>query len=811
MNELRFAFRRLRATPIVTLSAIACLSIGVWIACLVSAVGHGFFRPRLGIYAADRLVQIDEKDLFVNYVNGRLRPPCCFNGRTTSKAVTDSLAARKVFASIGYYAGGTPIRVGSGSRTTMMLSSGMMDVLGINVAVGRRFIPADDSAGAVIISHGLWRTMFGGDPQVIGRRIDLWWSRGSVPIVGVMPEGFMFPRNGGRTDAYLSAGVRSARDVPRRTMLARLRDDTEIDDVRPVVREIALRSVSGDREALTEWFQAQMKRGRPAELLARPVEVSVDRYYNEPIYQGTITFMLLVIGCGLAVVLIAAANVANLLLVRGAARRQEIAVRMALGAARGQIVRGLILETALLSATGIALGFLIAFWQWQLIDTGFEGRDFLGHIDASTLPVALGAGVLLTLIVGVWPGIRATSLSLEQVLRDTRRTGINASPLDNILGRMVAASTAATVMLLVSAALLSLSANDWVANNTMNRNALTSTLTFDDQQGRGQRAGVALAALGRLRGTVGVGVAALGAPPTERESAPLRAVVDGGAPRRLDPANVFDVSHGYFEAMDIRFVEGRPFTLRETRDSVTSVVISRSVASRLFGAETRLGRRFRYWAEADSIVHEAIVVGVSEDLTGYGGPMQIYRAFGTLAPARTTAFVTPQFRVTVEQAAITKALRTVPGLLSSDVSSLEAQRRGTRKGIQDYMRTGFIMFAIVGIVLAAIGTYGIVAYSVARRTHEIGVRMALGAQQTRVTWMIVEQGLKITLTGIVFGLFLSYAAARILGSMLADVKTDYSIAMAGTVALVLVISIVACWIPGARAGRLNPVEALRAE
>jgi ABC-type antimicrobial peptide transport system permease subunit len=127
------------------------------------------------------------------------------------------------------------------------------------------------------------------------------------------------------------------------------------------------------------------------------------------------------------------------------------------------------------------------------------------------------------------------------------------------------------------------------------------------------------------------------------------------------------------------------------------------------------------------------------------------------------------------------------------------------------MRLGFTMFAIVGMALAAIGTYGVVAYSVARRTHEIGVRMALGAQQTKVTWMIVEQGLKITTAGIIFGLMLSYAATRVLSSYLMAVKTDFSIAMASVVILVLCISIVACWIPGARAGRLNPVEALRSE
>lgn len=822
MTDIRHALRRLRATPVVTLSAIACLAIGVWMTCIGSAVARGFFRPELGIQAPDRLVQFDEQNLFVaNYPRSRggfVAAEVSRGVRTTSKAVTDSLAARRAFAAIGYYrTTGASIDDGATWRSGVILSSGMMDVLGIKVVAGRRFTSADDSTPSLLISHRLWRTMFGGDSAVIGRRVTFRGAPTAVPIVGVMPDHFTFPRNGRRTDLYLSAGIgflfwsgAPLREYPIRTALARLRDGTEIDDIRPVVRDVALRHVAGDREALRQWWRAENPRAKPSALLAWPVEVTVGRYYNEPVPPSTIKYMLLAIGCGLAVVLIAAANVANLLLVRGAARRQEIAVRMALGASRSRIIRELVAETGILSLAGIALGFVVAFWQWQLLDASVAGRDIFGTIDGATIPIAVAAGLILALAVGVWPGMRATSMSLEQVLRDTRRAGIGGSPLDSVLGRLVAASTAATVMLLVCAVILNVSARGWVEENVVTgREALTSRLTLDDSHTRAQRAELAREAVTRVRGLPGVRFAVVGAAPANREGETIYGAVDGGPPRRLQSVDVLDVSDGYFDAMSVRIIEGRGFTRLESRDSTTAVVLSRSAASKLFPGDRALGRQFRYWSEPDSIMHDGVVVGIAENLAS--GKQQLYRPFGTLAPARISVLIGHFPRTRVDAAAINKTLRAVPGLLSSDVVRLGATGGRTDQQFIRHTSIGFTLFAAVGILLAAIGTYGVVAYSVQRRTHEIGVRIALGAQRSGVTWMIVEQGLKITVTGIIFGLALSYGAARVLASFMENVKLEYALTMTGVVLLVIVISIIACLIPGVRAGGLNPVDALRAE
>jgi putative ABC transport system permease protein len=806
IDEIRHALRRLHATPLVTLCAILCLTVGVWMTCIVTAVGRGFWRPRLDLPSPEQLVMIDEVGLYAT--KRRFTLP-----RSVSPTVFDTLAQRKIFAAIGFYRPSGARVVGDQRyRSGVILSSGMMDVLGMHVRLGRRFLPADDSVPSMIISHGVWRSLYGGDPSIVGRRVQLERLRPSVQIVGVAEEGFNFPRNSGRTDLYLSPAADSWKFGPSRIALARLRDGQSLRDVRPIVTEIAMRSVAHDRQEIVQYWRSQRRGGTiissAGELAMGPVAVRVKRYYNEPT-SGLASMMVLILGSGFAVVLVAAANAISLLLIRGAARRQEIAVRMALGASRVRILRGLIVETALVAGAGSLVGFIIAFWQWRHLDSNFEGRFWFGDIEWTQLPIALAAGLGLTMIVGVWPGLRATSMKLEQVLRDTRRAGMNASPLDSVLGRIVAASTAGTVALLVCASLLSLSANEWMMEQGLTpRKALTSLLTFDASRSRAQRAELARQALERVRRVNDIRYAVLGGMPNDAEPIDMHASVGGGPERRLTATKIYDVSDGWLEAMNVRMISGRRFNVKEARDSSSSVVISRGLASTLFGGASPLDRTFRYSADADSVVMEGTVVGVAE--TQPNTRWQIYRPFGQRAPAHASLVVGSRPTGALPGAdAVNKAVRGVAGVLSSDAEAL-VNGRSSFKPLR-YMQIGFVLFAVVGLVLGAIGMYGIIAYSVVRRTHEIGVRIALGADHVKVVWLILEQGLKITLVGSAFGLLLSYWAVRLLAGFIENVKLNYSLTMTGVVALVSLIAVIACLIPGYRAGRLNPVDALRAE
>jgi predicted permease len=812
LTELRHALRRLRATPVVTLSAIACLSIGVWMTCIVSAVGGGFVRPDLQVYRSDRLVQLDEAGL---YTIGGTSSGYFWHGRLTSRAVVDSLARSGLFSAIGFYDGPYTKSLADDRhlRRAVTLSSGMASVLRVRMALGRGFLPADDSVPAAIISHELWKSMFGSDSSVIGRSLRLKDRSGSIPIVGVMPEGFFFPRHDLRPDFYLSTSIPGSGilNFPVRQMLARLRDRDELEDVRDRVTLIAAGRVVGDRDELTQYWRSRYTRSAPPKLLPTPVKVTLDRYYNEPLSADMLRFLGLVIACGGIVVLIAAANVVNLLLVRGAGRRQEIAVRMALGANRRTIAMQLLVETGIVAGAGVLAGFLLAFWQWRLIDDGFDGRQFLGEIDVSGVIVAVAAGIVLTMLVGIWPALRATAFQLEAVLKDSRRSGIAGSPLDGLLGRLVAASTAATVVLLICFAMMLQGARSTGIGRPLDRNMVMSILTQDVRDPRTTRLATIQAAVDRLRTLPGVNDVVWGPALRSGEGMRLRMSTDSTPERQVAGVDVYPVSGDYFRSQQLPIVEGRAFSPAELRDRTSAVVISRALARALFGPGQAVGHRIRYRNEDDSTAVETTVVGVVDRQRGVkSDDRQIFRPYAATAMDHTPVLVRFKPGLKPDHALVHAALRTIPGLLSSEVVGEGgwSERNGT---FIRYVRYGFAQFATIALALAMIGTYGIVAYSVVRRTHEIGVRMAVGADKARITRLVVEQGLKVTAVGIIGGTVLSQIAVRVLASVIGDLGTEYSTALIGVTAVVLAISTAACLVPALRAGRMNPLDALRAD
>jgi putative ABC transport system permease protein len=817
ISEIRHAARRLRATPIVTLSAIACLSIGVWMTCIMSAIALAWFRPDLRIPDPDRVVQMDERGLYnANFWQGR---DCCH--RIVSAAVYDSISRLPLFAAIGQYEHfNTGIQGDDKTTPVTRLTSGMMGVFRIRPALGRLLLPSDDTTGAVaILSYQLWQRRYGGDSGIVGRFIRL---RGEdVPrrIIGVMPDGFVFPREDEPAGLYTPFDVLSVyyRAYTARRMLARLADGVDVDHAQDVVRSIAAHRVGADRDEAErvdrERAERAQRAGRrawtPPPIARGGVIVMLEHYVGEPIEPDIIRMMVLILACGLTVALIAAANVINLLLVRGASRRQEIAVRMALGASRSTVVRELVIESILLSLPAMAIGLAAAAAQWSQLDPAFFLRHMLGEIDWRIAVVSACSALLLASLAGVWPGIRATAISLDQVLRDSRRSGVTGSPLDGLLGRIVVASTSATVMLLICAVLLGLSARDSVeAANPSSNQVLTSDLTMDGGLARDERVALARATLAKLRALPGVATAALG------QSSGMVAIMASptGEPEgRMGSAEFHSVSDGYFATLGIRFLMGHEFGVRETRDSSPAVIINRAFAQKLFPGQSASGKAFRFRRLDDSTVSEVLVAGVLENDRGAAGNMlQIYFPYGSMPSGSTTAWVRYRRQVLPHPADIATALRGDRRLASTTVTTL-ADRRDRKNPVQHYIRFGFALFAVVGLILAMVGTYGVVAYSVVRRTHELGVRLALGADAARVVRMVVDHGLRITLTGIAIGAVLSIGVMRFLGAYVEDVNMGYPAAIGGVIAFVCVLSVVASVLPAIRAGRLNPVDALRAD
>jgi putative ABC transport system permease protein len=536
------------------------------------------------------------------------------------------------------------------------------------------------------------------------------------------------------------------------------------------------------------------------------VKISLERYFTEP---GRVPpTLMLILACGFAVAGIAATNVINLLLVRGVVRRPEIAVRMAMGATRARVIGELVIDVVLLALPAVVIGFVAADRQWATLDPTYYARHMFGDIDGRVAVIAMMSGLALAALVGVWPALRATSFALDQAMRGSRRSGITGSPLDGLLGRLVAGATAATVVLLIASVLLGLSARDAFRGTVADRTVLASSLTFDERQPRAERVALARETLNRLRGMPGMATAALG----DGDIQSLIVSTTTEPPmKRFGAVEVNAVTDRYFETLRIPVLRGRGFSARETRDSVTGVVVSRNLVGRLFPGRNGIGDRFRYRRFDDSTIVDAEVIGVVEDIIeGSTIVPRLYLSLGSSPVFGTTAFARYKSDVAPQAKDITAMLRARTGLTASTVLSLAEKTRYVDP-TRDYINFAFAMFAAVGLMLAIIGTYGVVAYSVVRRTHEIGVRMALGAERARVTRMVIEQGLKITLVGVIIGITLSIGAMKILGSMVMDVRMGYPAAIGGVIALVCILSFIASAIPALRAGRLNPVDALRAE
>jgi predicted permease len=813
LSMVRHAFRRLRSEPAAPLNAVACLAIAVWLTCVVSEVSRAFLWPDLGIANPSEVIQIDEDGLFtVTYprlTGGRSAPTRRFAWRIVSKAVVDSLAARKIFAAIGYYAQDLGGRALEGDRRPLWaigMSSGIMDVLGVLPVVGRRFVPSDDSTPSLMISERLWRTRFGRDTAILGHPLRLQNGNNiaEVPIVGVMPSSMNVPYGTTRPDLFLSAGFESVREFPARAVLARLRPGTSIDQLRPVIDGLTMRHVISDREALYRYWQAKDPRHQPSELLPVGVRVEISRYYREPLGAQTLKLLLLLLACGCSVVVIASTNVASLLLVRATARRQEMAIRAALGASRLRILCDLSLEVGLLAVIGVTAGFVLAFWQWNAFGQFYDGRMILGRPDTITIMVASGTGLVVSL-AGLVPGLSGGGFS--HILQSGGVRGLSLG-VRNGMSRIVASAVSMTVVVAVCAGVLYQSARGWVDENVIgDRDASVSVLTLDGSQSRSRRSQIALEAVRRVRALPDIRFAVLGAPPTAGLPTDVEAVSDGASSTRMQ-VNQFAVSDGYFAAMGIKLVAGRSFTPEEVTDSSSVIVISSSIANRLLQDQPVLGRRLRYWIRPDSIVYTGVIVGVSEALSS--GSKQLYVPFGTKAETPVTLLVASNSGRRLDAAAVSRAIRGLPGLMSSDFlpAGLHAQPVWWFARL---LLTGFAAFSAIGLTLAAIGIYGVISYVVERRRREIGIRIALGASKTRVVGMILEEAFKTTAGGAAVGVALSLAASRLLAAVISDTRLEYAVIMGGVLALLALTTVVAAVIPAFQAANLDPSVTLRSD
>jgi len=695
------------------------------------------------------------------------------------------------------------------------VSANLFTLLGVEAKYGRTFLPEEEKPGSdrvVVISHSLWQRRFGSDQKIVGRTIAI--DNEPYTVVGVMPPGFQFPLDGMWTgwlpraiDIYIPLALTSEEINNQRKVL-------------PVIARLQSRVSVERAQAEMAGVAARIKRQYPDTNIDESIRLAP--YHQQMV--GRVRFALLVLlGAVGFVLLIACANVANLLLVRAAGRRKEIAVRVALGASRWRVIRQLLTENVLLGLLSGLLALALAFWCVNLLRTiipenlpradeiGIDGRVF-----GFTMLISLGTGILFGLV----PAFHASRVDLNDALKDGGRSS-GGSGHNRLRSLLVVSEVALALALLTGAGLM---LRSFIRLMSIDpgldpRNVLTVDIRLSrSKYSRAQQAAFFQRLLERLRAIPGIQAAGAVYPmPLSGMEEDLWFDIEGQpppAPGDHRSAGPRGVSPGYFKAQGIQLLKGRVFAESDGGDTSPVVVINEATARRYWPNQDPLGRRISFdsrdgqptWRQIVGVVRSVRHMALSEEPRP-----EVYIPF-TQHPL---AFMTLVARTDGPPLTFVSAIRNQVQAVDKDqpisnVHTMEERLAGT----VSQRRFNLILLAIfagLALSLGAIGIYGVMSYMVTQRGHEIGVRMALGAQRGDVIRLVLRQGMTLTLTGVLVGLIAAFGLTRLLRNLLFDLSATDPLTFFITALILALVALTACYLPARRATKVDPMVALRAE
>jgi putative ABC transport system permease protein len=808
LQDLRYGLRQLRCNPGFTTVAVLTLALGIGANTAMFSVIDAVLLQPLPYAHPSQLVSIQQRvshgvNSFVSYPN-----------------FSDWRSQSHVFSSMAAYGGTDFTFTGSGESVDLpgeIVTPEIFRLLGVRSVLGSGFLPTGEQAGSpeVMLSHRLWQSRFGSNPDIVGQLVVLGGK--SYTICGVMPPGFQFPLSAQPAQLWTAIAADTVGKTPMTS-----------DRGAPVFRVIARLKPGA---TLTE---AQADMGVVSRRLAKEYP-DANGYFKGVLIQseldrvvGSVQLALLILlGAVGFVLLIACANVASLLLNRGVARSTEIAVRSALGAGRSRVVRQLLTEGFLLSFCGMGLALLVAHLATGILlrlSPVTIPRASQAGLDGRVLLFTIALALLTAVIFGAVPALQLSKPSLAESLKKGGRSSSAAGRHRLLRNGLVIGETAAAFSLLVGAGLLLLSYTALQKTDPgFNPRQL---LTFTFQLPRTPHSDLRKASvdfdarlLARLRQTAGVRSASGVYPLPETDHWSLSFDIEGRpAPPGARPAAGFAMAApGYFRTMGIPILEGRGFTERDDSKAPPVVVVSQSFARRYFPNEDAVGKRIRpkaAWHGGPPTWCE--IVGVVGDVRDRG-----------LAGIPEPVYYVPyyQFPLSLALTFVVRAQGDPRGLISlvrSEMASMEPNvPLYNVETMEQYLSLSsaqarfnailLAVFAGLALLLASVGLYGIVAYSVSQRTHEIGVRMALGAEKRDVLWMVIGQGLKLALTGVAIGIAGALALTRFLASLLYGVKPTDPLTFVAVSLILIAVALVACYIPARRAAKVDPMVALRYE
>ena len=803
VKDIRFALRGLIKHPAFTAIAVVTLALGIGGSTSIFTVVDAALLRGLPYKSPDHLYHLWENT-----------PKKEFPKREFSYPDYQDYQQNNVFESLGAYTGGGVILSGYGDPESLnapRVSANFFSVLGVDPILGRTFQAGEDTQGGpkvTILTYGLWQRRFGGDAGVIGKAITL--NGESYNIIGVLPASFQFALR--PADLWVpyqpTQNQLTRRFMHGTNLIGRLKSDKSAGEAQSELSLIASR---------IEQQHNDSHAGTSARVVPLQEEV-----------VGTVRPILLVLLAAVGfVLLIACANVASLLLTRSLSRQKEVAIRSALGASRWRVIRQFLTESMLLSLVGGVAGLVIAYWGVPALvavlpQSQLNAMPFLKglSLNAGILTFSFALSLLTGLIFGLAPALQSSRLDLNEALKEGgRQTSIGAG--NRLRSAMVVTEIALAVVLLVGAGLMMKSLLRLLQTNVGFRteNVLTMTvilppskytetnqqINFNDQLRE------------RVQSLPGVsGAGTVNILPVNSGNT-TRFYVDGDpvpAPGQEIEANVRTVSDDYFKALGVPLIAGRTFDARDIESGQPVVIIGKTVADRVFAGRDPIGKRLRYSSfQGDP----DLVVGVVGDvkITGLDEAVRpvLYYPFRQSA----STFSNLVARTDTDPNALAGAIRNEIRNLEPDAAILNVRTmddmiaQTPASFMRRFPALVISIFAGVALLLASIGIYGVVSYSVSQQTHYIGVRMALGASPSDILKMVLKQGLFLAVLGVGIGVLAALGLMRLLSTLLYQVSTNDVTTFAIVTGALFGVALLACYLPARRATKVDPLVALRYE
>ena len=802
LSDIRYALRNLLRRPAFTLIAVVTLALGIGAnTAIFSAINALLLKP-LPFPELDRVVAIWDKLPSRGLMHNEVAVANYLDWQSQSQSFEQLALYRWWSANLTGI--DPPERIQG-----FLVTANYLDALGMKPILGRNFLPEENQPGkdaVAIITHSLWQQRFGGDPNIVNKTITI----NSVvrTVVGVMPERFNFPKG---ADVYaplaMTPELMRNRGSHSYYVIGRLKSGASIESAQAEIDNINARLEQQFPETNKGWGATVF-----------PIVADTVRTYDTALWvmMGDVAFVLL----------IACANVANLMLARATGRQKEIAVRTALGASRWRIVRQLLTESVIVALIGGALGVLVGFWAVDALRAAnpadaakyAPGWYQLG-INPTVLFFTLGLSVVSGIVFGLAPALQMSKPNLNDSLKEGgRQTGGSSHRLRSSL---VVFEVALSLVLLVGAGLLvrsflSLLRTDpgFNPDNVLTMNLVLPVAKYKD---RPARAAFYHDLVQRVKVQPGVQSAALvNYLPLGGANSSDSYLVEGEpepAPGQEHDGRYRVATPDYFRSMDISVLRGRGFTEHDKADTVRVVVVNETLARKHWPGQDPLGRRIRFYGPLDEAPWMEVVGVVKDVKHELDNPVTPeYYLPHAQDPWNAMVLVA---RTSVAPALLSGALRQQVWAIDKDqpVFDLRTMREVRSMSVALYSFSSVMLgiFASIALVLAAIGIYGVMAFAVTQRTQEIGIRMALGARTADVLKLVVRHGMKLALIGIVIGLAGSWALTRFLKQLLFGVEATDLLTFSLVSLCLLVAAFVACYLPARRATKVDPMVALRYE